>query len=381
MSATSSKPVEVGVVLQGGGALGAYECGALIALLELMDDLIAAGHPIALKVVTGVSIGSINAACVVGAKSHRDACKRLNALWDDLTLEAPPFWVRAAQRNLAYFGLPGFYAPRQDFWTAPIWTYVYDTRPLLATLGRHVDFVALNASPTTFVVTAVEVVTGELRPFANKPIGNIPATRIEPRHVLASGSLPPGFPWTEIDGLPYWDGGLVDNTPLGMAIDAFGAASDIDRVLVVMNLYPLRARLPHNLAGVEDRMRELSFGNRMRQDHDAARRINALVETIDALAEKIAPDDRSDWLNAPLDEARRYKIIDAIVNVDMQDPGATLVPSAQNPADDKDGMRDFSPDTVHRRRRDGYKFAQSKLRAAFESRWQKELTDAAQPTK
>jgi hypothetical protein len=104
-----------------------------------------------------------------------------------------------------------------------------------------------------------------------------------------------------------------------------------------MNLYPLRARLPHNLAGVEDRMRELSFGNRMRQDHDAARRINALVETIDALAEKIAPDDRSDWLNARLDEARRYKIIDAIVNVDMQDPGATLVPSAQNPADDKDG--------------------------------------------
>ena len=34
MSATSSKAVEVGVVLQGGGALGAYECGALIALLE-----------------------------------------------------------------------------------------------------------------------------------------------------------------------------------------------------------------------------------------------------------------------------------------------------------------------------------------------------------
>jgi NTE family protein len=381
MSATSSKPVEVGVVLQGGGALGAYECGALIALLELMDDLIAAGHPIELKVVTGVSIGSINAACVVGAKSHRDACKRLNALWDDLTLEAPPFWMRAAQRDLAYFGLPGFYAPRPDFWTAPSWTYVYDTRPLLATLGRHVDFVALNASPTTFVVTAVEVVTGTLQPFANKPVGNVRATRIEPRHVLASGSLPPGFPWTEIDGLPYWDGGLVDTTPLGLAIDAFSSDPEIDRMLVVMNLYPLRARLPHNLAGVEDRMHELSFGNRMRQDHDAVRRINALVETIDALAEKIAPDDRSDWLNARLDEARRYKIIDAIVNVDMQDPGATLVPSAQNPADDKDGMRDFSPDTVHRRRRDGYKFAQRKLRSAFENRWAMDPTDAAQPTK
>jgi predicted acylesterase/phospholipase RssA len=381
MSTTAGKPVEVGVVLQGGGALGAYECGALIALLELMDEFSAQGGTIALKVVSGVSIGSINAACVVGAKTHGDARARLNALWDDLTLDAPPFWIRAAQRDLAYFGLPGFYAPRPDIWTAPTWTYVYDTRPLLATLARHVDFVALNASPTAFVVTAVEVMTGELRRFANRPIGNVPATRIEPRHVLASGSLPPGFPWTEINGMPYWDGGLVDNTPLGTAIDAFSTEAEVDRLLVVMNLYPLRARLPHNLAGVEDRMHELSFGNRMRQDHDAARRINALVETIDELAARVAPDDRSDWLNARLEEARRYKIIDAIVNIDMQDPAVTLVPAAQSPADDKDGMRDFSPETVHRRRKDGFKFAKEMLRPAFEKRWRMESENAAQATK
>jgi predicted acylesterase/phospholipase RssA len=369
MPETPSRPVEVGVVLQGGGALGAYECGALDALLELMDEFTAQGREIVLKVVTGVSIGSINAACVVGAKTRSDARARLNALWDDLMLEAPPFWMTAAQRDLAYFGLPGFYAPRSDFWTVPTWTYVYDTRPLLVTLGRHVDFAALNASPTVFVVTAVEVVTGALRPFSNRSLRNLPATKIEPRHVLASGSLPPGFPWTEIDGMPYWDGGIVDNTPLGLAIDAFSADAAVDRMLVVMNLYPLRARLPRNLAAVEDRLHELSFGNRLRQDHDTARRINALVETIEELAAKVAPDDRSEWLNARLDEARRYKIIDAIVNIDMQDPAATLVPSAQNPADDKDGMRDFSPDTVRRRRRDGFKFAQDILRPAFENRW------------
>jgi predicted acylesterase/phospholipase RssA len=369
MSETSKRLLEVGVVLQGGGALGAYECGALNALLELMDDYAAQGRTIALKVVTGVSIGSINAACVVGAATWVDARARLNSLWDDLTLEAPPFWARAAQRDLAFFGLPGFYAPRMDFLAAPTWTYVYDTRPLLATLRRHVDFAVLNASATAFVVTAVEVVTGALTPFANKPVGKVPAIKIEPRHVLASGSLPPGFPWTEIDGMPYWDGGLVDNTPLGLAIDAFSTDADVDRMLVVMNLYPLRARLPHNLAGVEDRMHELSFGNRMRQDHDTARRINALVETIDVLADKVAPDDRSDWLNARLDEARRYKIVDAIVNIDMQDPAATLVPSTQNPADDKDGMRDFSPETVRRRRRDGFKFAHDILLPAFEDRW------------
>src|SRR6266851_5249879 len=125
MSASSNRLVEVGVVLQGGGALGAYECGALNALLELMDEFAEQGRRIALKVVTGVSIGSINAACVVGAKSNADARARLNALWDDLTLETPPFWMQAAQRDLAYFGLPGFYVPRPDFWTAPTWTYVY----------------------------------------------------------------------------------------------------------------------------------------------------------------------------------------------------------------------------------------------------------------
>ena len=101
MSASSNKLVEVGVVLQGGGALGAYECGALNALLELMDEFAEQGRRIALKVVTGVSIGSINAACVVGAKSNADARARLNALWDDLTLETPPFWMQAAQRDLA----------------------------------------------------------------------------------------------------------------------------------------------------------------------------------------------------------------------------------------------------------------------------------------
>src|SRR5205823_15043854 len=97
---------------------------------------------------------------------------------------------------------------------------------------------------------------------------------------------------------------------------------DVDRMLVVMNLYPLRARLPRNLAAVEDRMDELSFGNRLRQDHDTARRINALVETIDDLAVLVPPDALDERLRARLYEARRYKIIDAIVNIDMQDPAA-----------------------------------------------------------
>jgi len=378
MSDPSSKLVEVGVVLQGGGALGAYECGALEALLDLMDGYTMTGRKLALKVVAGVSIGAFNAACVVGSTSHTDARQRLDAMWNDLTVDAPSFWSPAAQRDFAYFGLRSFYMPRFDLWAWPSWTYFYDTKPMLATLARHVNFDVLNASPVAYVATAVEVASGRVQVFSNKTLCDVPAIRIEPHHVMASGSLPPGFPWAEINGVHYWDGGIVDNTPLSIAIDAFSDDADADRMLVVINLYPLRARLPRNLAEVQDRVHELSYGNRMRQDHDMARRINALVETIEELVAKIPPDDVSDWLEARLHEARRYKIIDAIVNIDMQDPTVTLIPGEQNPADDADGIRDFSVASVTRRRQDGYKFARAVLEPAFENRWRKPVP--ASPT-
>src|SRR5262249_61602321 len=110
-------------------------------------------------------------------KSNADARARLNALWDDLTLETPPFWTHAAQRDLAYFGLPGFYVPRPDFWTAPSWTYVYDTRPLLVTLGRHVDFAALNASPTALAGTAGGGGAGALGACGREPRGGMGGAR------------------------------------------------------------------------------------------------------------------------------------------------------------------------------------------------------------
>jgi NTE family protein len=368
-TAMTTKLVEVGVVLQGGGALGAYECGALGALLELMDAQTARGRRVALKVVTGVSIGAINGACVVGATSFADARRRLDALWDDLILNTPPFWPGAVQRDAAYFGLPGFYTTRSDVWTFPAWTHVYDTDPLVETLDKYVDFAALNASSTVFVVTAVAVIDGGLQPFANKPVGRWPGTTIGPEHVRASGSLPPGFPWTVVEGVAYWDGGIVDNTPLGLAIDAFGVEPEVERMLVVINLYPLRARLPTNLYAVQDRAHELSFGNRLRQDHDMARRINALVETIDDLARLVEPDKIEPPLQARLDEARRCKIIDAIVNIDMQDPSMSGVPAVQRAIDDQDGGRDFSAATVSQRRADGYTIAHAVLEPAFENRW------------
>jgi len=368
MPLPAKQKVEIGLALQGGGALGAYGCGAVTALLELLDEADASGRQAALRCVAGVSIGAINAACVVGSESRADARRRLAALWDDLTLDTPWFWPQPARRDLSLFGVPGFYAPRTDPWSFATWISYYDTSQLLGTLERHIDFAALNRSDTAFVITAVEVGSGELTRFRNRAAATAdesPIT-IEPRHVLASGSLPPPFPWVEIGNRRYWDGAIVDNTPLGDVIEAFTPGNDVDRLLIAVDLYPLRARIPTNLADVEDRAHELQFGNRVRQDREIARRINGLIETIEGLEALVPAGTIDAQLQARLDEAHVYKIIDAITEIDMQDP-ADGPPPPQDPADDQFGLRDFSPPTVERRRRRGYDIARAKLVPLFES--------------
>src|SRR5262245_17854414 len=144
--------IEVGLVLQGGGALGAYEWGAIEALFDLMDEF-EETIPVTLKVVTGVSIGAINGACVVGVKGANGKERRkrgreqLKSLWDELQLQTPfrgryelPFGLPsfAPGRDMSLLGLPGFYAPRSDVWNFPKWTSLYDTAPLKETLNEHI---------------------------------------------------------------------------------------------------------------------------------------------------------------------------------------------------------------------------------------------------
>ena len=284
MGQVAKDNIEIGVVLQGGGALGAYEFGAMIALLELMDKIEVPGRTVRLTAVTGVSIGAINAACVVGARDRADARDRLRSLWSDLSLDAPSHWWTAASRNLALFGVPGFYTPRRDIWNFFNWTNFYDTDPMLGTLKKHVDFVSLNASKTSFVVTAVDVSSGELIRFRNHPRENEAKMEIGPRHVLASGSLPPGFPAIAINDTSFWDGGVIDNTPLGDAIEAFSGSDDVDRILIVMNLFRKKRAPPKNMVEVNDRLAELRYGNRLRQDSENARTIDKLLRLIDDLA-------------------------------------------------------------------------------------------------
>ncbi|MGB9370088.1 MAG: patatin-like phospholipase family protein [Xanthobacteraceae bacterium] len=380
--------IEVGLVLQGGGALGAYEWGAIEALFGLMDRL-EKSKPTSLKVVTGVSIGAVNGACIVGANDRADGLTRLAKLWDilqistpfDLRLDFRPFGPDfSSARDISLFGLPGFYVPRMDLWNFWRWTSLYNTKMLEGTLTDCVSFERINNTETTFVVTAVDVESGVLRRFRNQ---NRPpdaeADRLEesdrrvvfePKHVMASGSLAPQFPWTSIERRKrngelelrnYWDGGLVDNTPLGDALEAFSGGDNVYRLLIVLNLYPLKGSLPKNLFDVADRVHELSFGNRLRQDRASASRINKLLRAVEGLkkitdSEKLARDTE---LNRDVEEALRYKIAKT-VEIDLQRSGA-----GQAPEDDQSGLRDFSPATIGFRREHGKKIAHDEIEKAL----------------
>jgi NTE family protein len=359
------KPVEVGLVLQGGGALGAYELGAVIALLELMDAIHKAGRTVKLVAVTGVSIGAFNAACIVGAKDRTDGRRRLRALWADLTLETPAVWWPGASSNLSLFGLPGFYAPRRDVWNALSWTSYYDTAPMLGTLAKHIDFGALNVSDTVLVVTAVDVATGTLQRFSNRPDEEGKKVEIGPRQVLASGSLPPQFPATPIGGASYWDGGIVDNTPLGDAIAAFSPDGTAERFLVVMNLFRKERPLPKNMIEVNDRLAELRYGNRLRQDKSHAETINALVSTVESLAALVPDGKIDDDLSLKVDHARRFKVLEEIIDIDLADPALMAQAGLATASEQSGGFRDFSAATIQRRHDAGHKLAQLRLQKLF----------------
>jgi NTE family protein len=354
----TTKSTEIGLVLQGGGALGAYEYGAITALLELIEEAIGKGRAVALKAVTGVSIGAINAACVVGALNRTDARRRISALWNDLVLETPVFWPWRVQRDLALYGLPNFYTPRPDLFAFPSWTHLYDTHPLLPTLARHINFEALNESDTALIITAVDVESGVLKRFSNRKLDKADYTTIEPHHVLASGSLPPQFPWTDIkekendEPRHYWDGGIVDNTPLGDAIDAFSDGDDVKRILVVMNLFPQSAKLPGSLLEVTERVDQLRFGNRLSQDTKTAQRVNDLITTIDELA-KLVSGDLPPKIAAGVRKARAYKYVKTVeISLDRK-----------SETSGEYGFRDFSREGIERRKTAGRAMALAKLRS------------------
>ena len=301
--AVDIRNVHTAVVLQGGGALGAYEFGVLKALYEQRPGF----KPVA---VAGISIGAITAAVLGGARD--DPISAVDRLWREKLTVSPPVpavWLPPQiERSLSLLGNPGMYQLRPELFTAP-WacTSVYDTAPLRKTLAELVDPEKLNDEETRVVVGAVKIGTAEMEFFDSRRPGGLTFD-----HVIASGSLPPSFPMTRIKGEWYWDGGLFSNTPLSPAINALEEAEGGDpsaiRELIVVELFPMEAPIPRTMPDVLERMVHLQYTSRLKLDKKFFDRIDRVVDLITRVDAELPAD--SDIRRDPVyKEVRGYRKI------------------------------------------------------------------------
>jgi len=331
----------IGLVLQGGGALGSYQAGVYQALAS--SDYLP-------NWVAGISIGAINAAIIAGnAPEHR--VDRLRAFWDEITAPTS-FWPAAPDGPLAawqqrasaltsvLFGQPGFFAPRgpQDFFAPGKWLSYYDTGALRGTLERLVDFDRINdRHGTRLSVGAVNVKTGVFAYFDSAHC------RIRPEHVMASGALPPGFPPVEIDGELYWDGGLFSNTPLQYMVDYSPRRS---RLIFQVDVFQARGHVPTNLDEVNEREKDLRYSSRTRVVTDTLLERHNVRHVINELHKLLPPE----IANTP--QAKRLYEHGCVTEMDI----AQLI---YRPGEPQGPSKDFE-------------FS----RATMEARWQEGFSDA-----
>ena len=283
------------LVLQGGGALGAYQAGAYEALVE-------AGH--CPSWVAGISIGAVNAAIVAGNELTQRVT-RLRQFWDLVSsrLMGWPIGYGDTSRRIfnevsaslaAAGGVPGFFEPRfPPAMMMPQGTpqaiSLYDTEPLRTTLLDLVDFDLLNSSSVRLSVGTVQVRTGNMKYF------DTTSHEIGPEHIMASGALPPGFPPIEIDGEPYWDGGLVSNSPLQHVLERCGPRED--SVVFQIDLFSARGSVPQTIFEIAQREKEIRYSSRTRLNTDVFREIQAIRRAVQHVAPDIPEELRnsSDW--------------------------------------------------------------------------------------
>lgn len=284
-------PLETILVLQGGGALGAYQGGVYQGLAE-------AGE--APDWIAGISIGAINAALIAGNPPER-RLSQIRAFWEKITagVTADPWLpgdqVRAMFNTASAYwtaavGVRGFFTPRippPSFYPAgsPEALSVYDTAPLKETLEAFVDFDLINSRQTRLSVGAVNVKSGNFAYFDNS------RQRIGPEHIMASGALPPGFPPVEIDGEYYWDGGLVSNTPLQYVIDQ---EHKHDLRIYQVDLFSSRGALPRNLSEAAEREKDIRYSSRTRMNTDDALRLRRARSAFRNLLTKLPPALKDD---------------------------------------------------------------------------------------
>ncbi|MGZ5921186.1 MAG: patatin-like phospholipase family protein [Rhizomicrobium sp.] len=260
----------VALVLQGGGALGAYQAGVYQALHEggIEPDW-----------VSGVSIGAVNAAIIAGNKPE-DRLEKLTTFWTRITdrtvwLHTPDGDIFRQMRNATssfyttLLGQPGFFKPQKvSPWLSPAGaksaTGYYDNSPLRETLLELVDFNLLNSKGCRFSVGAVNVMSGNFIFFDNAK------HEIGPEHIMASGALPPAFSPVQIGTDYFWDGGIVSNTPLQHLL---AQDDDINSLVFQVDLFSASGALPRTIQDVMSREKDIAYSSRTRQVTDMFQRL------------------------------------------------------------------------------------------------------------
>src|ERR1700733_6578805 len=306
----------IALVLQGGGALGAYQAG----VYEALDA--ANIHP---DWIAGISIGAINGALIAGNAPEAGVAK-LRAFWERVTKpncnwskrlllmksDAVRQWLNqmSAYSALAS-GACGFFTARfPGPWLHPAGTIAatsfYDTSCLGQTLEDLVDFDRINAQQVRFSVGAVNVRSGNFVYF------DTTTHTIGPEHIMASAALPPGFPAIEIEGEHYWDGGSVSNTPLQWIVES---NPHFDTLAFQVDLWNARGELPRTIAEVGTRQKEIQYSSRTRASTDNFEHIQQLRRALADLFEKL-PETLRDGPEAqllrPLGDHKVYNIVHLI---------------------------------------------------------------------
>ena len=290
INARSLEPEKLVLVLQGGGALGAYQAGAYEALHEagLLPDWVA-----------GISIGAINGAIIAGNPPEARLAK-LRAFWEQSSswLQGDPplegthyreFFNYVSAATVSAIGVPGFFEPRIPPASvmppgSPAALSIYDSAPLRGTLRRLVDFAYLKRQQVRLSVGAVNIRTGNFIYFDSHD------DDIAPEHIMASGALPPGLPPIEIDGEYYWDGGIYSNTPLHYVLKDLS----LNALVVQVDLFNSEGELPQNLDQVQERTKDLQYQSKLLVSHARIRELEALRSALGHVLAKLPRAMQSD---------------------------------------------------------------------------------------
>jgi NTE family protein len=252
------KPEQTVLVLQGGGALGAYQAGIYQGLHE------AGIEP---DWIIGTSIGAINASLIAG-NSRDNRLPALKQFWELMAHKSPlhgwPGWERIAQSfsnwQTINSGIPGFFEPNRMAFSGgniplgPENAGYYSTAPLEKTLHGLVDFALINRRQSRMTVGAAHVRSSRMRYFDSRD------TEINVKHILASGALPPAFPAVRIDGELYWDGGILSNTPSEVVFDDYPRFSSL---IFAVHMWHPTGPEPVTMMDVLHRQKDIQYSSRV----------------------------------------------------------------------------------------------------------------------